>query len=179
MAKASAATATKNTKNKPTHHSDSTLHPPYFEMISEAILTLKDRTGSSQQAIAKFIEDKYKQVLPTNFKKVLSVQLKKFVKSERLVKIKNSFKVSSTEKLKLAVKETQKKKGNDKAKKAVMPKEKVAKKISEKRLKTKRLLLNVHFCWMYVMFILYSSLNLHSKQINACKLGLLTNTCKQ
>lgn len=100
-------------------------------MISEAILTLKDRTGSSQPAIAKFIDDKYKKELPQNFKTVLSVQLKKFVKSERLVKIKNSYK--------LAVKETQKKKGKNDAKKAVTPKENEAKKISEKGLKIKRL----------------------------------------
>ncbi|KAG7970977.1 hypothetical protein I3843_07G111900 [Carya illinoinensis] len=115
MAKATVAVANK----------DKTLHPPYFEMISEAILTLKDRTGSSQQAIAKFAEEKYKKVLPPNFKKVLSVQLKRFVKSERLVKIKNSFKVSSTEKVKLAVKEkeTIKKKEDDstKTRKAIPP----------------------------------------------------------
>ncbi|KAJ7973024.1 histone H1-like [Quillaja saponaria] len=86
------------------------IHPPYFEMISEALTTLNDRTGSSQQAIAKFIEDKYKKSLPPNFKKMLSVQLKKFVKSERLFKVKNSFKLSSTEKLKLVIKESQKKK---------------------------------------------------------------------
>ncbi|KAK1432254.1 hypothetical protein QVD17_09149 [Tagetes erecta] len=32
------------------------LHPPYFEMIKEAIVTLKERMGSSQYAITKFIE---------------------------------------------------------------------------------------------------------------------------
>ncbi|XP_031399401.1 histone H1-like [Punica granatum] len=70
-------------------------HPPYSELISEAILTLKDRRGSSQQAIAKFIEDKYGAALPSNFRKILSVQLRKLVKSEKLSKIKNSYKVSS------------------------------------------------------------------------------------
>ena len=30
-------------------------HPTYAEMISAAILSLKDRTGSSRQAIAKFV----------------------------------------------------------------------------------------------------------------------------
>nr|MCH1932803.1 histone H1/H5 family protein [Shewanella shenzhenensis] len=35
-------------------------HPPYAEMISEAIATLKERTGSSQYAIGKFLEDKHK-----------------------------------------------------------------------------------------------------------------------
>lgn len=111
-------------------------------MISEAILTLKDRTGSSQQAIAKFIGNKYKKVLPPNFSGVLSVQLKKFVKSERLLKIKNSFKISSADqRLKSAVKDTHKTKGTGKkTRKAVTPmQEKTAKKIAEKMVKTKRL----------------------------------------
>lgn len=63
-------------------------------MIKEAIAALKDRTGSSQPAIAKFIEEKYKGALPPNFKKLLSVQLKKFAKSEKLVRVKNSFKIA-------------------------------------------------------------------------------------
>lgn len=63
-------------------------------MIKEAISALKDRTGSSQPAIAKFIEEKYSGALPPNFKKLLSVQLKKFAKSEKLVKVKNSFKIA-------------------------------------------------------------------------------------
>ncbi|XP_015088663.1 histone H1-like [Solanum pennellii] len=68
-------------------------HPPYVEMISEAITTLKERTGSSQVAIAKFIEEKQKG-LPPNFRKLLLVQLKKLVASGKLTKIKSSFKVS-------------------------------------------------------------------------------------
>lgn len=63
-------------------------------MISEAITTLKDRSGSSQPAIAKYVEAEYRKLLPPNFKKILSVQLKKFVKSEKLTKVKNSYKVS-------------------------------------------------------------------------------------
>ena len=34
-------------------------HPTYAEMISSAITTLKDRTGSSRQAIAKFVYENY------------------------------------------------------------------------------------------------------------------------
>lgn len=34
-------------------------HPPYIEMISEAIKELKERTGSSLPAITKFIDQKY------------------------------------------------------------------------------------------------------------------------
>ncbi|GER26504.1 histone H1 [Striga asiatica] len=78
-------------------------HPPYFEvgseifrwilqMIKDAIVTLKDRTGSSQPAIAKFIEDKQKN-LPANFRKVLLLQLKKLVANDKLVKVKSSFKL--------------------------------------------------------------------------------------
>ncbi|XP_041003929.1 histone H1-like [Juglans microcarpa x Juglans regia] len=110
----------------------------FCTMIREAILTLKVWTGSSHQVIVKFTEEKYKKVLPPNFKKVFSIQLKRFVKSERLVKIKNSFKVSSTEKVKLVVKEkdTNKKEDNiTKTWKAVTPN-----KIAEKKgVKTKRL----------------------------------------
>ncbi|ESR33360.1 hypothetical protein CICLE_v10005932mg [Citrus x clementina] len=68
-------------------------HPPYSEMINEAITALKERTGSSQFAIAKFIEEKQKANLPNNFKKLLLVQLKKLVANGKLVKVKNSFKL--------------------------------------------------------------------------------------
>ncbi|KAK4361580.1 hypothetical protein RND71_020532 [Anisodus tanguticus] len=68
-------------------------HPPYAEMISEAIIVLKERTGSSQVAIAKFIEEKQKD-LPSNFRKLLLIQLKKLVASGKLTKIKGSFKHS-------------------------------------------------------------------------------------
>ncbi|CAI9110362.1 OLC1v1010370C1 [Oldenlandia corymbosa var. corymbosa] len=40
-------------------------------MIKEAIATLKERTGSSVPAIAKFVEDKEGKNLPPNFKKLL------------------------------------------------------------------------------------------------------------
>ncbi|KAL3531512.1 hypothetical protein ACH5RR_010834 [Cinchona calisaya] len=89
-------------------NASSTLHPPYFQMLSEAITSLKDRSGSSQPAIAKFVEGEYRKSLPPNFKKVLSIQLKKFVKSEKLIKIKNSYKVSPSEKGKLVAKSAKK-----------------------------------------------------------------------
>ena len=105
-------------------------------MITDAISTLKERNGSSQQAIAKFIEEKHKKSLPSNFRKVLSVQLKKFVKSERLFKVKNSFKISSTEKLAIEIKETQ----QNKAVKARKKTTKAAQqKVTEKGMRTKRL----------------------------------------
>ncbi|GMY20784.1 histone H1-like [Fagus crenata] len=68
-------------------------HPPFLEMITEAIVSLKEKTGSSQYAITKFSEEKHKQ-LPTNFRKLLLFHLKKLVASGKLVKVKNSFKLS-------------------------------------------------------------------------------------
>jgi len=35
-------------------------HPPYREMISAAIVNLKERNGSSRQAIKKYIHANYK-----------------------------------------------------------------------------------------------------------------------
>ncbi|KAK4406966.1 Histone H1 [Sesamum angolense] len=77
-------TGKKDSALKANSSSLSSLHPPYIQMISEAITTMKDRTGSSQPAIAKFIEENYTKLLPPNFKKILSIQLKRFVKSEKL-----------------------------------------------------------------------------------------------
>ncbi|XP_065859156.1 histone H1-like [Euphorbia lathyris] len=70
-------------------------YPPYSQMINEAIVALKERTGSSHIAITKFIEEKQKSNLPSNFKKLLFVQLKKLVANGKLVKVKNSFKLPS------------------------------------------------------------------------------------
>ncbi|KAL4378557.1 hypothetical protein GQ457_02G003650 [Hibiscus cannabinus] len=69
-------------------------HPSYEEMIKDAIVSLKERTGSSQYAITKFIEEKQKN-LPGNFKKLLLFHLKKLVAAGKLVKVKNSFKLPS------------------------------------------------------------------------------------
>ncbi|OVA02578.1 Linker histone H1/H5 [Macleaya cordata] len=124
------------TVSKPMKNPSPPHHPPYFQMITEAISSLKERTGSSQQAIAKFIEEKYLDGLPPNFKKVLSVQLKKFSKSERLVKVKNSFKISATEKAKrVAVEIKEKTKKTEKKKeeaKTDLGKEKKSTKVKTK-----------------------------------------------
>ncbi|GFZ14140.1 winged-helix DNA-binding transcription factor family protein [Actinidia rufa] len=79
---------------KPSGTKQPRAHTPYVELIKEAIVALKERTGSSQYAIAKFIEEKQKSHLPANFKKHLLVQLKKLVASGKLVKVKNSFKLA-------------------------------------------------------------------------------------
>ncbi|KAK4773931.1 hypothetical protein SAY87_028950 [Trapa incisa] len=69
-------------------------HPPYFQMIKEALQALKEKSGSSLHAIAKYMEDKHKSVLPENFRKILSVQLKNSVAKGKLIKIKASYKLS-------------------------------------------------------------------------------------
>ncbi|KAM7269884.1 hypothetical protein ACFE04_025381 [Oxalis oulophora] len=79
---------------KPAAKKPALAHPTFLDMITDAIVTMKERTGSSQYAINKFIEDKYSKQLPSNFKKLLLVRLKKLVADGKLVKVKNSFKVA-------------------------------------------------------------------------------------
>lgn len=69
-------------------------HPPYFQMIEEALVALNEKSGSSPYAIAKFVEEKHKAVLPLNFKKMLGLQLKNAAAKGKLVKIKASYKLS-------------------------------------------------------------------------------------
>ncbi|KAG7579562.1 Linker histone H1/H5 domain H15 [Arabidopsis thaliana x Arabidopsis arenosa] len=73
-----------------------TTHPPYFEMIKEALMALKEKNGSSPYAIAKKIEEKHKPLLPESFRKILSLQLKNSVTKGKLVKIRASYKQSRT-----------------------------------------------------------------------------------
>ncbi|GER44338.1 histone H1 [Striga asiatica] len=108
-------------------------HPPYFHMISEAIITMKDRTGSSQPAIAKFVEDNYSKSLPTNFRKILSVQLKRLVRSEKISKVKGSYKIPAAAKTSIPPKKT----GTAAGKKPAIRKSAVEK--TTKKNKTKRL----------------------------------------
>ncbi|KAH7290304.1 hypothetical protein KP509_30G041600 [Ceratopteris richardii] len=69
-------------------------HPSYAKMVTEAIISLQERSGSSQQAIAKIIEAKHESNLPPNFRKMLSTQLKRLCDIGQLVKVKNSYKLS-------------------------------------------------------------------------------------
>merc|ERR1712048_619439 len=105
-------------------------HPPYADMVKAAIVALKDRTGSSAVAIAKYLDGNYK--LPETYKKSLSLTLKKLVESGKLVKVKASYKLGSlkTEPKKKDVKKktTAAKKKTTAAKKKTAPKKKVAKK---------------------------------------------------
>lgn len=67
-----------------------------MKMIKEALMALKEKNGSSPYAIAKQIEEKHKSVLPENFRKTLSLQLKNSVAKGKLVKIRASYKLTDT-----------------------------------------------------------------------------------
>ncbi|KAM0878909.1 hypothetical protein ACQ4PT_034558 [Festuca glaucescens] len=95
---AASAPKPKPTAAKPKAAASGVSHPPYFEMIKEAIAALKDRTGSSSVAIAKYMEEKHGKSLPANFKKTLSVQLRGPAAKGRLVKVKASYKLSDAAK---------------------------------------------------------------------------------
>ncbi|WOH04543.1 hypothetical protein DCAR_0623952 [Daucus carota subsp. sativus] len=66
--------------------------PSYEEMICQAISSLNNKNGSSSTAIAKFIQKHYGR-LPNNSRKKLLGRLKKLVASNKLVRVKNSFKL--------------------------------------------------------------------------------------
>ncbi|XAR73795.1 hypothetical protein NMG60_11007884 [Bertholletia excelsa] len=95
-------------------------HPPYFQMIKEALLALNEKSGSSPYAIAKYMEEKHKAVLPANFRKMLGLQLKNSAAKGKLIKIKASYKLSEA--------------GN-KEKGATKTKAKAAKAVTEKKEK--------------------------------------------
>ncbi|KAF4371849.1 hypothetical protein F8388_009269 [Cannabis sativa] len=81
-------------KEKKPKQSKIASHPPYFQMIKEAVLALNEKSGSSPYAIAKYMEEKHKSVLPANFKKMLGLQLKNSISKGKLIKIKASYKLS-------------------------------------------------------------------------------------
>ncbi|KAF7002914.1 hypothetical protein CFC21_018320 [Triticum aestivum] len=95
---AAAAPKAKPSAAKPKKVAAGPSHPAYFEMIKEAIAALKDRTGSSSVAIAKYIEEKHGKSLPANFKKMLSVQLRASASKGKLIKVKASYKLSDAAK---------------------------------------------------------------------------------
>ena len=72
--------------------------PTYLEMTHEAIVALKDRTGSSAPAISKWIlanNEHAKSTPPNMFKNRLNLSIKQGVKDGRFTKIKGSYKINS------------------------------------------------------------------------------------
>ncbi|KAJ1422995.1 hypothetical protein B484DRAFT_398848 [Ochromonadaceae sp. CCMP2298] len=70
----------------------------YFDMCKAAIVALKDRTGSSPQAIKAFITATYPDV--TFGQHLMTAALKRGVEKGQLIKIKASFKLDPAEKAK-------------------------------------------------------------------------------
>lgn len=69
----------------------------YIEMVHDAIVALKDRSGSSSVAISKWIlanNDHTKSVSPNMYKSRVNLAIKTGVKEERFIKVKNSYKIS-------------------------------------------------------------------------------------
>mmetsp|Transcript_3848 Transcript_3848/g.9788 ORF Transcript_3848/g.9788 Transcript_3848/m.9788 type:complete len:147 (-) Transcript_3848:601-1041(-) len=104
--------------------------PPYERMVKSAIVALKDRTGSSAPAIAKYMAANYK--LADGFSKQLSKILKRYVESGKLVKVKASYKLGSLKS------EAKPKKKKVAPKKKTAAKKKVVKKAAPKKKVTKK-----------------------------------------
>ncbi|GAX72590.1 hypothetical protein CEUSTIGMA_g46.t1 [Chlamydomonas eustigma] len=99
----------------------------YVDLVKEAIVTLKERSGSSVAAIKKAIEAKgVAKALGAGWEKRLFLSIKAMVKSGKLVKVKASFKLGDKLKKvkKVAVKKVKavKPKGVKKVAKASKPK---------------------------------------------------------
>merc|ERR1712018_614106 len=106
-------------------------HPPTASMVKAAIKALKERNGSSLQAIKKYIAANYKYDVVKNAR-FINKALKKLSDDGVLTKVKGSFKLSAKakeEKPKKAKKpKTPKKRAAAKPKKAKTPKKPAAKK---------------------------------------------------
>ena len=120
-------------------------HPPYITMISTAITALKDRGGSSRQAIEKYIKANFKVTGDTSTH--LKMALKRGVASGKLLHTKGtgasgSFKVNKAAatpkkpKKRPAAKKPKKRAGTPKKKKAA--KKTGAKKATKKKTTTKK-----------------------------------------
>merc|ERR1711950_7352 len=115
-------------------------HPKYSVMIAAAITSLKDRTGSSRQAILKYICANYK-VDAAKAPSRVRISLKKLVDSKALVAAAAAGK-KGAESFKLAAKEPKAKKPAAKkpkaAKKPAAKKPKAAKKPAAKKAAPKK-----------------------------------------
>ena len=106
-------------------------HPPYLEMIMAAIKTLKERGGSSRQAIVKYVNANYK--VPDTAEVHIKMALKRGVSNGKLENTKGKG-ASGSFKLTAAAKAAEKKPAKPKAKKSdKKPKKKPAAKPPKKK----------------------------------------------
>lgn len=106
-----------------TKSSNSAEGPSYYDLIVEAIQHLKERTGSSRQAIAKYVTEKKKNYA-NHF---LNKALRSAVEANKLVQVKGSYRVAAAAK-KAAASKAKKTAAVKVAKKPVVKKAKVTKK---------------------------------------------------
>ena len=92
-APAAPAAKAKKPATKPTH-------PSSIVMVTAAITALKERSGSSLQAIKKYIAANYKCDVD-KLNKTINTQIKKAVEKGVLVQVKGSYKVAKVEKKKV------------------------------------------------------------------------------
>ena len=96
MAVTAVAPAKKATKVK--QPAAAPTHPSYATMISSAIKTLKERGGSSRQAILKHIVANYKIADPAKAQVYAKLAIRKMLANEKLIQVKGSFKLPKEEK---------------------------------------------------------------------------------
>merc|ERR1711935_1096142 len=120
-------------------HTHMSSHPPYAKMIVTAIAALKDRTGSSLQAIKKAIGAAYPSLPPASVSKATTASLKKMVAAGTVNQTKGSYKLSAKTK-DAAKKPVAKKKPAKKtaAKKTAAKKKPAAKKTAAKKTAAKK-----------------------------------------
>ena len=108
--------------------------PSYFDLIKAAIVALKERGGSSRQAINKYVSAKK----GAGFKSgVFNRALKTAVEGGKLIQVKGSFKLAAAAK-KAAKKAAPKKKATTKKKTATKKKAAPKKKAATKKKTTKK-----------------------------------------
>merc|ERR1711966_488633 len=123
-----------------TCNTDMSSHPPYAKMIVTAIAALKDRTGSSLQAIKKAIGAAYPALSPASVSKATTASLKKMVAAGTVNQTKGSYKLSAKTKdaaKKPVAKKTAAKK-KPAAKKSTAKKKPAAKKSTAKKTAAKK-----------------------------------------
>ena len=95
----------------------------YIQLVHEAIVALKDRTGSSQIAIQKHISATHPEIDAKKLKQRLSLTLKAGLKGKRFVKFKASYKIHPDAKKKPKKKKNQKSKSKSNQKLTAKKKE--------------------------------------------------------
>merc|ERR1719481_1722422 len=127
MAEEAAAAPAAPAKKAPKKPKVPAAHPPYGAMIVAAIKELKERTGSSRQAVLKYILAKYKVGDEKKAAVRVKIALKKAVSAGTLKQVKGagasgSFKIAKEEKSAAAKKAAPKKKAATPKKKAAAKK---------------------------------------------------------